>query len=441
MFDTDLLATPPGPDLARMLAAVDVEALDADDALTFVQAVRRQQAWTESLGLQAVARFAEVHDEVPAVDVPGAERMVRLGGEGTPECGSFTPDELGAELRVSRYSAERLIADALDLKHRLPGLLMAVRTGGTDAYRARIVSGLTRDCSLEAAATVEERVLRRVDRLTRSQVAKVVDQTLAVVAPEIGEDQAAGVRETRHVTLEPSRQDHIDVHSRMAAGWALRLDARVDQLADMFAVVHPELEETKDQLRARALGLLADPDAVLALMERYREIIRPAEPAGAGGDGKRRNPAPPTTLYVHLSPDGVVDLEGYGVLSMPSLVELLAGDNVTVKPVIDLAHMASSTGYQPSDSLTEGVVLANPRCVFPFCDRPARKCQLDHTIPWPHGPTAADNLGPLCQRHHNVKTHGRWQLKQPFRGIFVWRSPTGRVYTVDHRETAALEAA
>ncbi|MGI8676695.1 MAG: hypothetical protein ACR2JT_07165 [Nocardioidaceae bacterium] len=33
-----------------------------------------------------------------------------------------------------------------------------------------------------------------------------------------------------------------------------------------------------------------------------------------------------------------------------------------------------------------------------------------------------------------------WALRQPFHGIFVWRSPTGRIYIVDHTETLALSA-
>ena len=145
-------------------------------------------------------------------------------------------------------------------------------------------------------------------------------------------------------------------------------------------------------------------------------------------------------MYAHVRSDGTADLERYGVLTLPSLRELLQGCQVTVKPVIDLAHLAPSTGYRPSDSLREGIILANPRCMFPFCNFDARKAQLDHSIPYPHGPTEADNLGPPCPKHHNVKTHGKWRLKQPFRGIFVWRSPTGGIYVTDGRETLSLAA-
>ncbi len=72
----------------------------------------------------------------------------------------------------------------------------------------------------------------------------------------------------------------------------------------------------------------------------------------------------------------------------------------------------------------------------------------DHTKPYippddggPPGQTSLDNLGPLTRRHHRIKTHRRWQVKQPFNGIFVWRSPHGRYYLVDHTGTHKLGTA
>jgi len=438
MFERDLEIMP-GPELARLIGTTDIDPLDDEDTLTFLRACRRQQAWTEALLLTATAHFAQRRDTVDGRPVPGAEQLVGMGGTETPRCGSFTPDELGPELRMSRRAAQQLIADALDLTFRLPRLLAAVRAGATDAYRARMVASYTRDYSAETTADVETALVHRMDRLTRSDIARTVDKVAARVEPELREEQAADLAESRHVTLEHSRQDHIDVYARMHAGSALRLDARVDQVADMLAALHPEHDESKDRRRARALGLLADPTAVLALAERYRALkigISWDAPTSTGSC----DPLPATTLYVHVRPDDTADLERYGVLALPSVKGLLEDCQVTVKPVIDLAHLAPSSGYRPSDSLREGIILTNPRCPFPYCDFDARKSQQDHTIPYPRGQTTADNLGPPCPRHHNVKTHGTWQLKQPFRGIFVWRSPTGRIYATDGKETLPLAA-
>ena len=41
------------------------------------------------------------------------------------------------------------------------------------------------------------------------------------------------------------------------------------------------------------------------------------------------------------------------------------------------------------------------------------------------GPTASDNLAPLCRRHHRLKTHGGWRYTQVERGTYLWTSPLG----------------
>jgi hypothetical protein len=66
--------------------------------------------------------------------------------------------------------------------------------------------------------------------------------------------------------------------------------------------------------------------------------------------------------------------------------------------------------------------------VAPGCSQPAVESELDHTVPYPTGPTAAHNLGPLCKRHHLLKTHARYRVVQPTPGVFEWTTPTGQRY-------------
>jgi hypothetical protein len=48
------------------------------------------------------------------------------------------------------------------------------------------------------------------------------------------------------------------------------------------------------------------------------------------------------------------------------------------------------------------------------------------------------NLGLTGVFHHRVKTHGPWQVKQPFSGIWLWRSPHGEYYLVDETGTRRI---
>ena len=80
---------------------------------------------------------------------------MRLGGEGNPTVGEFTAAELGCALRMSDGAAGKLIADALDLRHRLPLIWAAVLAGEVPAYQARYIATATRHLSVEQAGFVD----------------------------------------------------------------------------------------------------------------------------------------------------------------------------------------------------------------------------------------------------------------------------------------------
>ena len=90
--------------------------------------------------------------------------------------------------------------------------------------------------------------------------------------------------------------------------------------------------------------------------------------------------------------------------------------------------------------------LRTPADCFPFAAN-LDPVDIDHTQAYEHrrdrtdGQTQAqpqsrmDNYGPMGRFSHRVKTHGRWQVRQPFDGIYVWRDPHGHFYLVDHTGT------
>ena len=60
-------------------------------------------------------------------------------------------------------------------------------------------------------------------------------------------------------------------------------------------------------------------------------------------------------------------------------------------------------------------------------------CDIDHTIPYPLGPTHPSNLKLLCRFHHLLKTFytslGGWADRQLPDGTVIWTAPSGQVYT------------
>src|SRR5215210_6193765 len=89
--------------------------------------------------------------------------------------------------------------------------------------------------------------------------------------------------------------------------------------------------------------------------------------------------------------------------------------------------------YTPSRQLAEFVRCRDLTCRYPGCDKPAQVCEIDHTVPYPVGPTHPSNLKCLCGFHHMLKTFwvGRdgWSEKQRPDGTVIWTLPTGHTRT------------
>ena len=103
--------------------------------------------------------------------------------------------------------------------------------------------------------------------------------------------------------------------------------------------------------------------------------------------------------------------------------------------------------YEIPDRIREHLRLRQPVDVFPYAagPRPARQPDLDHTLRYvppghggPPGQTGIGNLSPLTRYHHRVKTFGRWRVRQPEPGVWVWRSPEKRIFLVNATGTHQL---
>jgi hypothetical protein len=78
--------------------------------------------------------------------------------------------------------------------------------------------------------------------------------------------------------------------------------------------------------------------------------------------------------------------------------------------------------------LRRAAATRHPSCAFPGCDHPASLCQIHHVIPRSEGgPTALNNLVPLCAFHHLIVIHRRgWTLHLHPDGTTTAISPDGR---------------
>jgi hypothetical protein len=410
----------------------------------------RRKAHCDAARFSALADYAELHTSLglEGEAARGAARLVRVGGDSTPAVDEFCLCELAASAHLQEDTARRQLAVALDLRYRLPRVLAALAAGRIPGWRAKLVADATRALSLEQVRLAETRLLPILAGLGARRLGEIVTQVVIDTDPEAAERRADAARERRHVTLD---YRHEQAHGLISGAFtadahdALRFHSALDKVAGWLA----DLGDTDAAhiRRAKALGYLANPHQALALMHRATAgpqggaELSGAEPSGAEPSGAEQGrPWPEATLYVHFTRDqwlrdrsGAAGLDGVGPITLAQARHLLRHARVSVKPVIDLDDTDTSDARFARGRIREAVVLKTPHCPFPYCSRPARHNQIDHTTPVPHGRTAIDNLSPPDVKHHRAKTHPGWQLRQPFNGIYVWKSPLGRVYLVDNR--------
>lgn len=87
----------------------------------------------------------------------------------------------------------------------------------------------------------------------------------------------------------------------------------------------------------------------------------------------------------------------------------------------------STDGYVPSQALGRLVDLRDVTSVFPGDSTPARRCDRDHRLPYPLGPTSETNMQNAGRRWHRAK-HNGWHTHLLPDGTIRWTSPTGGVY-------------
>ena len=413
--------------------------------------------------LVVAARWADLHPpesihDAAAFTVAGCEHEEPIAGEGAPLVAEFCLAELGTVLGISTTAAKKLVGHALELRHRLPRLWAQVHAGRVPAWRARAVAETTIHSTpaltVEAAGFVDAQVAAVAGRVGAAQLDRLVAETikrfdLAGFDPAADPEDGYLHVDPRHATLHDD-----DVHY---AG-TMRFEAELD-IADALdldrALAHGAAtlkalgsDAPLDARRSAALGDLARTQTALDL-------------AGAGADRQHLPAAREVVLHAHFdaSLDGLATVFGpTGRIEEGQRLVLLdqvkdwCGDSrtkVTVKPVIDLNADLATPAYEVPDRIREQVILSDRTCVFPWCTRPARGCDIDHVIEFDHdadaegrpqpGPTQTQNLAALCRFHHRLKTHTAWRYRMIEPGVFEWTSPHGHHYRRDRHGTTAID--
>ncbi|WP_191480158.1 HNH endonuclease signature motif containing protein [Nocardioides ochotonae] len=413
--------------------------------LAFAQEQRAVVQRGEVLILEAALVWAAMHPEETVADTtptPGlvfGELAVPLAGEGTPLVAEFAPMEFGAALGMSTDAARGLVGDALELAHRLPRIFKRVRAGEVPAWKGRRIAQLTTTLPLDGAEFVDRQLAATVDKIGWAAIGRLVDRARVMFDPEGAEKDRREAADGRRFDIHAREATHdgtVHVEGVLDLADALDLDTAIRHGAEELAALGSP--ESLDVRRSMAAGELARRQLTFDLR------------AEAGGDAASVIKPRQVVIHVHLSAAaisrdeaGIAHVEETrSIVSTEQVRGWCRGDaQVVIKPVIDLEAHHHTDAYAIPDKLTEQTRLAQPVCAFPWCERPARRCDTDHvTAHGTGGPTCSCNLAPLCRRHHRAKTHTGWTYDKTDAATYLWRSPHGLHLVKDHGATHLVAA-
>jgi hypothetical protein len=364
---------------------------------------------------------------------------IPIAGDGAPLVSEFALMELVAVLGRTPDGGKAYVGRVIECAWRLPNVYDAVVTGRLAPWRAERIADLTHALSAEAAAFVD-RQLWNASGVGWAQLERLVAEAVLRYDPDKAETERAKAADQRHFDISDVDEHglvHLDALLDAADGHDL------DQAVARRAAVLGRLgdESSLDVRRSKAAAELARHDLSLDLLI----------PDPDTGEVVATVPGRKVVLNIHVTDTTITAAgkspfvnpvgrweEGRCPITSAQIREWLRARHTTiiVRPVIDLADHVPVDSYEIPDRHKTRVQLRDHTCRFPHCTRPATRCDLDHHQPWDQGgATCPCNLVPLCRRHHRAKTHSRWRYDTPTPGSYVWTSPTGHRFRVDHRGT------
>ncbi|POY24073.1 hypothetical protein C3469_21310, partial [Mycobacterium kansasii] len=332
--------------------------------------------------------------------------------------------EVAAALRISQGLAASRLRYARVMRERLPQVAEVFKAGEIDyrafqtlAYRTDLIE----DSAVLAAVDGELFVkLPRWPSMSRGRLGAQVDKIVANADADALRRRTKQQRD-REICIDEVQGGISLIRGRLLSPHAHALEQRLDALAN---TVCPRDPRSRHQRRADALGALAAGADRLGCRCGHRECAAGTRPAA-------------TPVVIHVIAESAA-VAGSGSITASEMgadglitAELIAELAVSAK-LVPLTHpgdAAPEPGYVPSKALADFVRCRDLTCRWPGCDRPASRCDLDHTIPVSQGgPTHASNLKCYCRTHHLVKTFWGWREQQLPDGTLILTSPAGRTH-------------
>ena len=211
---------------------------DARGCLDAILAARRETAAAQVREIQAVALFADCYSDVddPRLVVgaqcgPHGETLVDVASDGTPGVAEFAVLELATRLGIGRGSAMQLLCDALDLRHRMPGIWRLLDAGKLPVWQARKLACMTSSLTFEQALGVDAKLAPHLVGMTFGRMLRFAEGLVVEADPVAAQERHDRHMDRRNVWIDPSVDGVAHLTAVLGASDALFMDAALTRVA------------------------------------------------------------------------------------------------------------------------------------------------------------------------------------------------------------------
>jgi hypothetical protein len=435
-FVPELLRAQAGIDVLTQLININPFTLSKPRRIDYLAALEKQSGWLQALMQNAIVAVAG--------DQPSEAESMWSGVDDAER------EEVASALRLSPNTAQIRIDVARTLTNHLPITCSALSTGEISAAHATVIAKesaeiISRGAPESVIKEIEEKALAHAEFHTPSQVANKVRNTIAKLAPTEFEDAASLARDSRKVSLYPEADGMCTLVALLPAQDAQTIMLAIDKLARVdFNKLNNEDNCNSEDRSAINSDNNSQIDNRNIDMKRADALTQLAATYLSSSIDETLNHRRPVTVNLTIDLPTLLglannpgQLAGYGAIPASVARELAADGKwrrFITDPITGNLIDYGRSSYEPPQDLKDFLIARDQTCRFPGCRQSARRSDLDHAQSWDDGgKTSADNLGVLCRRHHQLKTHGGWKLTSNSDGSCEWVSPLGRRYFVPAR--------
>ena len=216
----------------------DLTNLDAAGLLAASSQAVRDRRLAEVRDLKVLAQWTAVHSDDPTDEW---DRLVQLGGEGTPGVRDFCLGEIALARGTGVTATSYATADTLDLMFRLPETWAVCEAGDAELSVARRVAKLSRHLPADRVGVVDRAVARVIGHEAGGRVLAVAEAKIIEADPALHRGRVEAERRKRYVSLSRTDEHGLrTIIARVEAGDAVWVEAIVARVAEILAPRYPD---------------------------------------------------------------------------------------------------------------------------------------------------------------------------------------------------------